>query len=105
MFTALLVLQFFIVIGLVFSVLMQKTGADSISGLSMTGKSVLSNRAASNLLTKATVIFATAFMINSLILAKIVVHKTESAKSVLSVDAMAIEEEMKKAKAEVPLAK
>jgi preprotein translocase subunit SecG len=56
---------------------MQKTGGDSLAGLSGSGHNFLSNKSASNIFSKATIILAVAFMINSLLIAKNITHQTK----------------------------
>lgn len=80
MTTLLLILQVFIVFLLVVVILLQKTGTDSLAGLSGGGHSVLSSRTASNVFSKMTMILAAAFIINSLIIAKLAVMDTHSKK-------------------------
>lgn len=80
MTTLLLILQVFIVLLLIVIILLQKTGTDSLAGLAGGGHSVLSSRTASNMFSKVTVILAAAFIINSLIIAKLAVMDTHSKK-------------------------
>lgn len=83
MTTILMVIQVFIVSVLVLVILLQKTSADGLSGLAGGGSGVVSSRAASNFFTKLTTIFAIAFMLNSLVLARIESGKTLEGKSLL----------------------
>lgn len=77
MLTILLVVQIFIAVSMVGLILLQKSSADGLSGLSGGnassggGNSLLSGRASANILTKSTAILATAFMANSLLMATI----------------------------------
>lgn len=72
MTTILLLIQIFIVLALIGVILLQKTGSDSLAGLSGSGHNVFSNRSASNIFNKTTIVLAAAFMINSLIIAKVI---------------------------------
>ena len=76
MTTILIVLQVFIIAMMVIVILLQKTSSDGLSGLAGGGSGVMSGRTAANFFTKLTAIFAAAFMINSLVLAKIETSKT-----------------------------
>jgi preprotein translocase subunit SecG len=80
MTTLLLVLQVFIVLLLILVIMLQKTGTDSLAGLAGGGHGVLSSRTTSNMFSKVTVILAIAFIVNSLIIAKIAVMDTHSKK-------------------------
>jgi len=83
MTTILLIIQIFIVLCLVGVVLLQKTGGDSLAGLSGGGHNFLSSKSASNVFSKATIILAIAFMTNSLIIAKNITHKTKPKSSII----------------------
>jgi preprotein translocase subunit SecG len=72
MTTLLLVIQVIIVLALIGIILMQKTGADSLSGLSGSGHNLFSSKSTTNILTKATVILAICFVFNSLLIAKMI---------------------------------
>ena len=68
----LLVIQVMITLALVIIILLQQTSSDGLSGLgggSGGGHNFLSSRSSANLLTRTTAILATAFMVNSLVLA------------------------------------
>lgn len=84
MTTLLLILQIFIVVCLIGIILIQKTGSDSLSGLSGSGNSLISSRTSSNIFTKITIILTIAFMINSLVIAKIYVVHSKSKISILN---------------------
>ncbi|MDX2049723.1 MAG: preprotein translocase subunit SecG [Rickettsiaceae bacterium] len=72
MLNILLIVQITISILLILVILIQRTGADSLSGLSGGGNSgVVSARTAANFLTKTTIVLAAMFMINSIILANL----------------------------------
>lgn len=83
MTTLLLILQIFIVVFLIGIILIQKTGADSLSGLSGSGNSLVSSRTSSNIFTKITIILTIAFMVNSMAIAKIYVVHSKSKVSIL----------------------
>jgi preprotein translocase subunit SecG len=69
--TILLIAQIFIVTLLIAVILIQKTSSDTLAGLSGGGNSVLSSKTTSNIFSKATVILAIAFVLNSLVIAKL----------------------------------
>lgn len=81
MITILLTIQIFIVLFLIAVILLQKTGTDSLAGLSGGGHGMLSSRTASNVFSKATIGLAIAFMLNSLIIAKFSVLDGNARKS------------------------
>lgn len=69
--TVLLIVQAFIVFLLIAVILIQRTSGDSLAGLSGSGNSVLSSKTTSNIFSKATVILGMAFVLNSLLIAKV----------------------------------
>ena len=71
MTTILLVIQVFIVVSLIAIIMLQKTGTDSLAGLSGGGNGVMSSKSSANVFTKITFYLAIAFIINSLIIAKV----------------------------------
>ena len=71
MTTILLFVQVFIVIGLIGVILLQKTGGDSLAGLSGGGNGLLSSKSTANVFSKITIYLSIAFIINSLLIAKI----------------------------------
>lgn len=72
MIEILLIVQIVICLLLIGVILLQRTGADSLSGLSGGGNTgVVSARAAANFLTRTTIILATFFIINSIVLANL----------------------------------
>lgn len=83
MTTLLIVLQIFIIALLVLVILLQRTSADGLSGLAGGGSGVVSGRAVGNFFTKLTAILAAAFMLNSLILAKIESNKALQGKNLI----------------------
>lgn len=78
MTTILLVLQIFIVLALIVAILVQKTSSDGISGLSGGGHNFMSGKSISSAFSKITMFLGAAFMINSLVLAKIIIEEDES---------------------------
>lgn len=94
----LLILQVIIAVSLILLVLIQKSDGDSLSGISGGSggmESVISSKASANILTKTTMILASIFMLNCLILASISNTKSESIKQDLQ---KVIEEEKEKTK-------
>ena len=72
MLEILLIVQMVICLLLITVILLQKTGSDSLSGLSGGGTSgVVSARAAANFLTHTTLVLATLFILNSIVLANL----------------------------------
>lgn len=71
MATILLTIQVFIVLALIITVLVQKSSSDSLAGLAGGGGSMFSARSTANFFSKATLFLGIAFMINSLVIAKI----------------------------------
>jgi preprotein translocase subunit SecG len=90
MTTLLFIIQVFIVVMLVALILVQKTGTDSLAGLSGGGHNVFSSKGSSNFLTKLTAILATAFMINCLVIAKVSSSSSKDTKSII--DTITIEQ-------------
>ena len=79
MMNILLFIHMVIAILLIIVILLQRTGADGISGIggsSMGG--VVSSRSAVNFLTKTTIVLATLFFINAIILANLYTNKVPS---------------------------
>ena len=72
MTTVLLAIQVIIVVFMIFVILLQKTGANSLAGLSGGGNSAFSTKTTSNALYKITIILAICFIVNSLVIAKII---------------------------------
>lgn len=83
MTTILLIVQMFIVCMLIAVILVQKTGTDGLAGLSGGGHNVFSSRASSNLLTKLTTVLAIAFMVNSMVIAKVSIVNSKGTKSIV----------------------
>ena len=100
MTTILLVIQVFIVLALICVILLQKTGSDSLAGLSSGGNNAFSSKSASGIFTKTTIFLAMAFIVNSLLIVKITKDAfLASNKSILE----HIEVEPKQEKAPEPL--
>ncbi|MDX1917392.1 MAG: preprotein translocase subunit SecG [Rickettsiaceae bacterium] len=72
MLNILLIVQIVISLLLVTVILLQRTGSDSLSGLSGGGTSgVMSARSAANFLTNSTIVLASLFLLNSVVLANL----------------------------------
>jgi len=67
----LLFVHIVIAVLLIIVILMQKTGTDGLSGIGGGGGGVVTGRTVANFLTKTTVILATLFIINALVLANL----------------------------------
>jgi preprotein translocase subunit SecG len=79
----LLIIHIIIVVSLIGTILMQRSGADGLAGMGGGGTgNFMSGRGAANAMTKATAILATLFIINSLALA-IIASKTERSTSII----------------------
>ncbi len=74
--TVLLILQIVIVVALVGFILLQRSTADGLLTSGNSQDSLFSSRGSANFLSRATAILATAFIINSLILAWLSAHTT-----------------------------
>lgn len=83
MTTLLLVIQVIIVLSLIGIILIQKTGTDSLAGLSGGGHNIMSGKSATNMLTKATVVLAICFVFNSLLIAKLINNEHKNTKSLI----------------------
>ncbi len=79
----LLVLQFIIIITMIACILLQKTGADSLSGLSGSGGSIFSARSANTFLYKVTIFLAVCFFVNSIAIAKVINNEYSNRTSIL----------------------
>ncbi len=72
MLNILLIIQIVISLLLVIVILIQRTGADSLSGLSGGGNSgIMSARSATNFLTNVTIVLAAFFLLNSIVLSNL----------------------------------
>lgn len=83
MTTLLLVIQVIIVLSLIGIILIQKTGADSLAGLSGSGHSLMSGKSATNMISKATIVLAICFVFNSLLIAKLINNEHKNTKSLI----------------------
>lgn len=72
MVSVLLAIQVILVVALVIFVLLQKTSADSLAGLSGGGNNIFSARSTSGFLTKVTAILAICFFVNCVVIAKVI---------------------------------
>jgi preprotein translocase subunit SecG len=72
MTTVLLIVQIFLVLVLIGVILMQKTGADSLAGLSGSSNQMFASRSSGNTLSKITFILAFCFIANCLVIGKII---------------------------------
>ncbi len=74
MFNTLLFLHIVVAVLLIITILLQKTSTDGLSGIgggSGGNMGLISNRSAANFMSKATIILATIFFINAIILANL----------------------------------
>ncbi len=79
MLDILLIVQIVICLLLVIVILLQRTGADSLSGLSGGGTSgVVSAKTAANFLSRTTIVLSILFMANSIVLANLSTKKSEN---------------------------
>lgn len=78
-----LILQICIIALMVLVVLFQKSGTDSLAGLSGGGHGLVSGKTSTTLITKLTFFLAIAFMINSLLLAKFTIVNFQSSSDLL----------------------
>jgi preprotein translocase subunit SecG len=85
MHTILLVIHIIIAVSMIGVILVQRNDSDGLGGLSGGGGggSFLSGRASANILTRITAILAAAFMINSMVLAKLSAQDGAAHKSLL----------------------
>ncbi len=81
-----LIIQIIAVVGLIITILMQKSSADGFtgggSGGGGGGNSLFSSRGKANALTRATAILATIFIINSMALAYIASHSEQNSSQI-----------------------
>lgn len=79
MINILLIVQIVISVLLIAVILLQRTGADSLSGLSGGGNTgVVSARAAATFMSRTTIILAVLFIVNSIILANLSIKPKSS---------------------------
>ena len=69
--SVLIVIQIFLVLTIIILVLMQKSGSDGTANLAGGGNSLISSRTSATFLSKATMLLAILFMVNSLLLARL----------------------------------
>ncbi len=103
--TALLTLQIIVAISLIILVLLQRSGSDSLGGISGSSSSVgsvMSGRAAANFLTKLTGTLIFIFMLNCLVLTALSKKKNADISSKL--DQVVKEQEAKEQESKTPLA-
>ena len=82
MTTILLIIQLFIVLSLILVILLQKTGTDSLAGLSGSGHNFMSAKATTSVLSKITIYLAIAFMVNSLIIVRVTADSLKTTHSI-----------------------
>lgn len=82
MTTILLIIQLFIVLSLILVILLQKTGTDSLAGLSGSGHNFMSAKATTNIMSKITIYLAIAFMVNSLIIVRFTADNMKTTTSI-----------------------
>lgn len=94
-----LIIQIILAVAVIGTVLLQKTGSDSLGSLGgsggVSGNNIVSGRASANFLTKATTVLMIAFMLNSLVLGNLAVRQNNQ-KSI--VEKVHIEKEQQKTK-------
>ena len=78
-----IIVQICIIALIVLVVLFQKSGTDSLAGLSGGGHGIVSGRTSGTLLTKITFFLAIAFMLNSLFLARLTIANFQSSGDLL----------------------
>jgi|GEM_PF-425167 len=83
MLTVLLVLQVIVTVSMIIVILIQRSSSDGTAGLAGGGNSIMSGRASANLLTRITSVLATAFIINSLVMAAMTARSNNSGKSIV----------------------
>lgn len=82
MTTVLLIVQLFIVLSLILVILLQKTGTDSLAGLSGSGHNFMSAKATTSIMSKITIYLAIAFMVNSLIIVRVTADNLKPSMSI-----------------------
>jgi len=83
MTTALFIIQGIIALLLVVIILMQRTGADSLAGLSGGGNSAFSSKSTASALSRTTTILAFLFIANCLLIAKIIKSDYEKENNII----------------------
>jgi preprotein translocase subunit SecG len=97
MMNILLFVHLVIAILLIVVILLQRTGADGLSGIGGSNMGLVTGRSAANFLTRTTIVLAALFFINAIILANL------SAKS--SPDILKKIEELKQEETSLPIAR
>jgi protein translocase SecG subunit len=80
MLNILAVLQGVFVLCMILLILMQRSGSDSLANLAGSGGKSMHSSGKMDFTQKGTIIFAAAFFINSLVMAKMVYHDNQSQK-------------------------
>lgn len=83
MLTTLFVVQFALVTALVFSILLQRSSSDGLAGLAGGGHGVISSKSSVSFVSKATFILAFAFMVNSMVMAKLVIYDAQKSGKII----------------------
>lgn len=63
--------------------MLQKTGADSLAGLSGGGHNAFSSKSTSNALSKITIVLALCFIVNSVVIAKVINNSHAGQRSIV----------------------
>ena len=101
MIDILLIVHVIISLLLLISILLQKTSSDSIANLAGSESGVVSAQSAANFLVKSTVVLATLFMLNCLVLGNLCHKKSEK----VQMDKLQMEEPVAGNQEELPIAK
>lgn len=104
MITIFLVIQIIIILAMSLLILLQKTGGDSLAGLSGGGGNVISSKASSNALYKITIFLAIAFFLNSIIISKIYLKNVQNKTSIVEDLQKSPSVPLKEVEPEAPLA-
>jgi preprotein translocase subunit SecG len=83
MFTILIVVQGVLVMCMILLVLMQKTSTDGMANLAGSGQQSMHASGSNSFVRKGTMFFAIAFILNSLIIAKISYHENNKGQSLI----------------------
>lgn len=78
MMNILLFIHVVIAVLLIVVILLQKTGTDGLSGIGGSNMGIVTGRSAANFLTKTTILLASLFFINALVLANLSSKKTNT---------------------------
>ena len=94
MLTLLLILQFIIVASLILVVMLQQNSSDGLSGLAGGGHGVISGKASTRFISRTTFVLAFAFMINSLVLARLTIADLQKSEGIInSISETAVEDQ------------